>query len=977
MRSQDHPEFVGEQDRLNITLAHIRQELRDKSCPTGGDRWVDDKLADIAHAYRERLKDAEQSAYVGRVDVQDDGGREVYYVGKHLLDFPTEARVYSWASPRLGDLFYKGSPDRLLKRVFVIERRDLHTILDEFVHPDLVGTIEEVPFTDSLLHKLLAENRTGRLHDIVATIQEQQYRIIQSPLDRLLVIQGAAGSGKSSIALHRVAYLLFQQRERLNRVIVLGPSRMFMKYIEHILPTLGERNIPQKTVDELLLDILGTRVEYLSMDVSIEMLLSDGVRTARKLVHYRNAQLKGSLRMATLLERYVQILDTVPNGPDQPLICRITQISAQTRQKYAVEAQRKPADIKDLLDRYGSLPLSKRRDNVETQLVASLSSELSTQLLTAMNKAEGRMAPDEWHNVESGVGREVAQQVKHYLRNWRNVNIAVAYRRLLRTPAWLSRAGKDIFDNAELALLAQEAPPAPAPFQFYDLPALAYLKILLTGPESAQGMIEYDHMVVDEAQDLSPMHFKVLSRLMPATSMTVLGDLAQGIYTHSGIDTWEEIEQATEQTIDKEDIKQAYLSTQQITTFANSLLKRMGTDEAHLAEPVARTGPSPTLHGYSNVDDLTMGILGLIRQEQRDQRGSVAVICKTAAGCVALSARLAAVNFGDFHQLTDRDASFTSGVTIIPSYLAKGLEFDTVIVADVDERVYPPDRISARLLYVSLTRASHMLHVCWTGTLTPLLDDTKPIVVLEPMLKASLQRLTLVEYVADAPHLDLTRCVEHLATTEQLYLLADGRVDEAVLDCLFSDTDLRAVARPRLQPKIDKVSEQKLRSWVANLEERAQTDSAAQRQTALLQLVYGLGRNQTRFPHKHTSIDKDNEQVRLADQVVWLEAVYLTIVQEKAPSATARWAQRNECTCFMSDHLKVFAREHLDALINQGFVEEEDLGALHLRVPEDCMRPLLKFALADVHKGRRGGLTRTNHPTRKAERQAVATEGSR
>ncbi len=163
-------------------------------------------------------------------------------------------------------------------------------------------------FTDSALHRLLSQHREGRLHDIVATIQEQQYRIIQSPADRVLVIQGAAGSGKSSIALHRVAYLLFNHRERFKGIVVLGPNKLFMEYTSHILPALGERNIPQKTIDELLLDVVGVHVDHLSMDTAMEGLLSDTVDAAEKRAQYRTARLKGSLAMATVLERYVRML---------------------------------------------------------------------------------------------------------------------------------------------------------------------------------------------------------------------------------------------------------------------------------------------------------------------------------------------------------------------------------------------------------------------------------------------------------------------------------------------------------------------------------------------------------------------------------------------------------------------------------------------------------------------------------------------
>ena len=217
-----------------------------------------------------RLRDLQDQPYFGRVDWQprDQDDRDVFYIGKSGYD---KLKIYSWRDTLVAELYYEGQTyrepgDLLLKRTFEIDARALKSITDEFVHERLRDTLFAEAFTDSLLIRLLQETRGNQLYDIVATIQKQQYAIIRARDDQMLVVQGAPGSGKTSVALHRIAYLLYQHRDDTNftpgRLLILGPNPMFMHYIANVLPSLGERRVPQRTFDGWLVDQLGSASIY-------------------------------------------------------------------------------------------------------------------------------------------------------------------------------------------------------------------------------------------------------------------------------------------------------------------------------------------------------------------------------------------------------------------------------------------------------------------------------------------------------------------------------------------------------------------------------------------------------------------------------------------------------------------------------------------------------------------------------------------
>jgi DNA helicase-2/ATP-dependent DNA helicase PcrA len=384
------------------------------------------------------------------------------------------------------------------------------------------------------------------------------------------------------------------------------------------------------------------------------------------------------------------------------------------------------------LEKIRDVPLNDRRERLERRLTAEVVAEMLRRFREEAQ--EQGLSPLVYHedDMRKRIEKRVGEQVHEYFSWWNRQNALVAYRRLMRRPELLRQAGKDIFSGQELRLLNSYAPKARRPFEFSDLAPLLYLKILLDGTvreggsSGGGGEARYDHIVVDEAQDISPLYMRVLDRYSRGSSMTVLGDLAQGIYMENGVNSWDDLlAGAPGANVRKQTIQESYRSTRQIIDYANDVLRRIGVPESRLAVPLQRTGPQPRLCGYTNRGELLADVVKTVNQQQAEGHASIAIICKTAQRCHLLAEELAGRGLNEYQLVDNPNVVYEGKVAIIPTYLTKGLEFDTVVMVDPDGTNYPADEMSARLLFVSLTRATHALFLCYVGVRSPLLDPAQ------------------------------------------------------------------------------------------------------------------------------------------------------------------------------------------------------------------------------------------------------------
>jgi DNA helicase-2/ATP-dependent DNA helicase PcrA len=302
----------------------------------------------------------------------------------------------------------------------------------------------------------------------------------------------------------------------------------------------------------------------------------------------------------------------------------------------------------------------------------------------------------------------------------------------------------------------------------------------------------YDHIIVDEAQDISPLYFKMLFDHSRAGSITAFGDLAQGIYPFHGARRWEDLTDAVDEIEPiVETLNESYRSTAEIIEYANAMQRRIGVQDSGFARPIARSGPEPNLHFSPTRADQAGTIADLVLMEHDNGRRAIAIICKTVADCQELMEELGLREIGDVQIILDQQADYAGGTAILPIYFTKGLEFDTVVLADANEENYAAEELNARLLYVAITRASHSLHICWVGALTPFLDSALTSVEMQLALEGKLEPrlVTIEQYASAAPGLDADKYVERLAGADRLEILSNGRIDETVLDVFIGSKE--------------------------------------------------------------------------------------------------------------------------------------------------------------------------------------------
>ena len=556
------------------------------------------------------------------------------------------------------------------RRRFVFTGRELQDIFEEdFDDPDSLAGSGGVP--DPLLAEL-GRARTGQMRDIVATIQQEQDVIIRAPLDRCIVVQGGPGTGKTAVGLHRAAFLLYEHRRALARdgVLVVGPNPLFLEYIAQVLPSLGETSATQTTVDQLL----GLRFRLTGRDSEA------------------TARVKGDGRMATIIER---ACDAAIQPPDDDLSFRVR---ARTVRVPAVEVHELVAAM-----RKRDAPFTVQRTRFREQLVrrvhvaatggepSALEDTEFAQMLLA--QAENRRALD---------------------RCWRTVNATTLVRSLLTQRAALERAADGVLEPEEQEVLLRPRPKRgePDPWTPADLALLDEAEAQVKGAPR-----RYGHVVVDEAQDLSPMQLRMLARRAVHHSMTVLGDLAQAT-APAATSSWASVLQHFGRPANAEvnELTIGYRLPGATLDFANRLLPAAAPDVTPAAS-VRESGDPPDLHRFTAVE--------LVVEAARHAALLAGNFTTTAV--IAPSARLdavrAAVEAAGGDAGTAGEGALSHRIAVLPAALAKGLEFDAVLVMEPAEIVAESVH-GVRLLFVALTRAVQHLAIAHAADLPTALRAT-------------------------------------------------------------------------------------------------------------------------------------------------------------------------------------------------------------------------------------------------------------
>ena len=647
----------------------------------------------------ERNEKARNKPYFGRIVYSDEtyNKEESIYIGKGgIAKDATHFLVVDWRAP-VANAYYENGLGKCsypvpggkrikinlkLKRTYEIEEGRLLDFFDT-----------EVVANDDLLTKYLAKNKQAVLGEIIATIQKEQNEIIRKSPYHNVIVQGVAGSGKTTVAMHRISYILYnyQERFRPEDFYIVGSNRILLNYITGVLPDLDVYGIRQMTMEQLFVRLL-----YEDWDEKKYRILSGSDMNAKDAV-------KGTLQWFRDLEEYCRKLEW-EMIPRKSIYLNPRQFvegvrNGKTGVYDETEGMVNPKDLillvsSETIERYirqnPAVSIQSKIDMLNERLLIKIKDEFLGKGVT-YTESERRAI------LKAYRGRYGGKSFKQ--------TIFDLYQAFLM---------KQLKKGHDVEIHTTE-------FDVYDLAALAYLYKRV---KETEVISEAHHVVIDEAQDFGMMAYSVLKFCIKDCTYTVMGDVSQNIHFGYGLIDWEELKDLLlANEMDSFGVlKKSYRNTVEISEFATNILHH-GNFAVYPVEPIIRHGNPVQLSEVSG-SALIQKAAEVCKGWQKKGLDTIAVVCRNGK-----SAEKAAKELGKYADVMESDlerAVFGSGIMVLPVEYTKGLEFDAVLILDPDRQDYPVDDGHARLLYVAATRALHELCVLHAGNLTGLIADPIP-----------------------------------------------------------------------------------------------------------------------------------------------------------------------------------------------------------------------------------------------------------
>lgn len=652
----------------------------------------------------ERNERALKKPYFGRIDFYDEklNTEECAYIGRCGVNKDViHPVVIDWRAPIANTYYENGlgkfsyqSPtgesmqvDLKLKRTYEIENGELQNVFDT-----------EVIANDDILTKYLSKNKQAVLGEIVATIQKEQNDIIRKTPYHNCLVQGVAGSGKTTVAMHRISFILYNYAERFRPedFYIVGSNRILLNYITGVLPDLDVYGVKQMTMEQLFVRLLYE--DWDEKKSRIKSASAVGPQNTFNMVKGKSVWFRDLERFCEELEWKIIPRESVYLNPKQ-------FVEGFENGKTGVfdRTGGKPANPKDLV-------LLMSKDAIESYIKENPNVSIQSKI-DMLNERLMIKVKDEF--LGKGVKYTKAEQraiLKAYRGKFGSVkwkkSIYVLYEEFLREQAAKGLV-VDIPDEE---------------FDVYDLAALAYLYKRV---KETEVISEAHHVVIDEAQDFGMMAYHVLKFCIKDCTYTIMGDVSQNIHFGYGLNDWEELKTLylKESRASFATLKKSYRNTVEISDFATKILHH-GKFAVYPVEPIIRHGNEPKVLQVANSKEIVKVASTICRKWQKDGLETIAVICRDWT-----SAQKTRKELGQLIEIMESDmetAEFGNGIMVLPVEYTKGLEFDAVLILDPDRADYPVDDGHAKLLYVAATRALHELCVLHTGNLTGLIADPVP-----------------------------------------------------------------------------------------------------------------------------------------------------------------------------------------------------------------------------------------------------------
>jgi DNA helicase-2/ATP-dependent DNA helicase PcrA len=666
-----------------------------------GDAFLVEGLMTNSATELRKLELSEKSPYFGRIDFLSDGSNDVtkIYIGKTNINNEHNQQVtIDWRTPicslyydsDLGEVSYEApcgiiNGELKLKRQIIIQNGELVDALDT----SLVSN-------DELLQPYLSANADNKMKTIIASIQKEQNKIIRRPISENIIVQGVAGSGKTSVALHRIAYLVYNLGEKVksNQFLVIGPNKYFLNYISSILPELETEPVDQQTYIDLVNECLE---EKLTLDDSNIVFNQSDDKTCIKKIQACKASLAYKKALDKFMRNYLEN-EIVPYG---------FQINGD--EVYSIEMVKNVlfsvANNHPNFESACSYLVKNFKENIES--IYSKLNEKYRQIYISLPKGspERDNAISKSTELNQLIKEKGVKLVRDYFKKIKLKPFDIYKSFIANVDQYIDfLSEKEILELQKSTLLSLMKKKA----SFDDLPALMHINYLLYGANA-----KYKHIVIDEAQDYGLFHFNVLKENFPSSTFSIYGDLAQSIYSYKSIENWESVvSNIFDGKCEILNLNKSYRTTIEITNNANKILRQMNLCEAN---PVIRHGADVN---YIELHDNLIEVLGRLIKEYIEKRfSSIAVICKDEKEAKLINSQLKAFGI-DALNIAGTDTEYKGGLCTTTSYLAKGLEFDGVIITDASENKYNFSKITdMKLLYVAMTRSLHELNVLYKGKL--------------------------------------------------------------------------------------------------------------------------------------------------------------------------------------------------------------------------------------------------------------------
>lgn len=639
-----------------------------------------------------------KSAYFARIDFESDGETLPIYIGIATLDDGTDFYVYDWRSP-IASMFYDyemgeasyTTPDGnvikgkiTLKRQYKIEGENIVQIFDT-----------DMQVIDDVLKQMLSSKASDKMKNIVNTIQKEQNRVIRKNDVDILAVQGPAGSGKTSVAMHKIAYLLYAERAKINNsnILIISPNDIFSNYISNVLPEIGEDNVYQTTYMDFIKSHIDFKIKGTMNDL-YETYYSENYSQKPHSLGFNSIMLKFGATYINLIENFINLKRNEILGIDDITSDGKVVIEKEYLEKLANELETSGISLyaqgKKLVEKIGlhvSIKLGAKNNGaiqkIKKALTANLDKIKVKTIFVDLYSDENRfinMIEDIYNTTGTSQTNRLSIKELH-----------------------------DIFVYTQSLLLKNTIP-------FEDVSGYLYMKDRIHGSAN-QTQIKY--LVVDEAQDYTIMQYKVLANLFRNAKVTILGDLNQNITPFANYQNYDTIVNVLKENrqgvrTDMNYLTKTYRSTYEINMFAKHII-----GDTNMYNQIDRHGDEVSI--IKDLPDENRSKVFTDALELKKYYNTIAIITKTQAEANKLKAMLEGnKKSNNFKVVSGKDKVFSSDkIMIIPSYLAKGLEFDVALIYNANNNNYPAEH--KKLLYVVCTRAMHKLNIYYKDELTKLI----------------------------------------------------------------------------------------------------------------------------------------------------------------------------------------------------------------------------------------------------------------